>query len=135
MIDLDQRRKERGERDRTILLGGQEFLIRASVQPETMIAWEEMEVDTPPLEMLAIMDDLVGKLVEPSTPGDDPVARWAELRAREEDAISLEDIFSVIREATSITSGRPTVAPSLSSPGRESTKPSSTDGSPVAVAI
>lgn len=135
MIDLDQRRRERGERDRTILLGGQEFLIRSSVQPEVMIEWEEMEVDTPPLEMLAIMDGLIGRLVEPSSPGDDPVARWAELRSRSVDAISLEDMFSVIREATAITSGRPTVAPSPSSPGRENTSPSSTDGSPVAVAI
>lgn len=135
MIDLDERRRERKQSDRMILLGGQEFVIRASVQPETMIAWEELEADTPPLEMLAIMDDLIGRLVEPSAPGDDPVARWAELRARDEDAISLEDMFSVIREATAISSGRPTPAPSLSSPGRETTKPSSTDGSPVAVAI
>lgn len=131
MHDLDTPRKERKNSDRKVLIGGEEFLILASVRPEVLIEWEEIEPTASSEEYLRVVDELVVRLVEPTEDDPDPGARWMALRAREKDAISLGDMLRMVRTSVGIVSGRPTSPPLPSTAGAEGTPDSSTVTSPL----
>lgn len=134
MHDLDEARQARKAADRTIRIGGEEFLVRSSVRPEVLLDWESLPDDAPPVEGLAVVDALICQVLEPTEMDPDPAGRWVALRARQDDALTTGDIMRVVRTATAIVAGRPTVVPSPSTAGAESTEPSSTATSPLAVA-
>lgn len=131
MKDFDEARDERKSADRAFRFGGETFVMKATVRPEVMVGYESINTDTDALVALSIIDDMVISFIEG---GEDAERRYRAVRAREEDAISMDDLNALVEWLISEQTGRPTSAPSASSGGRTTTEDSSTDGPALAVA-
>lgn len=129
MKDFDEARAERTAADRTFKLGGEVFVMKAAVRPEVMVGYESMNPDTPALEALGIIDDMVVSFLE----GDTAEGRYRAIRARDDDPISMDDLNALVEWLVAEQTGRPTTAPSASTGGVAPTPDSSTAG-PVLVA-
>ncbi len=147
MKDFDKKRRERIARpvdDRSFVLGGETFVVRAAVRPDVLAMLDGIvdakfedtiengkpvrklvERGTPVGHDIAVMDNLVLELIEDT---DDGHARWSAVRARTDDPILMEDISDVMLWAIGVASGRdgedgrhPTGLPSASTDGRSPT--------------
>ena len=114
------------EADRTFVIGGETFTCRASVRPEVMFEIAEMDADTPSPQVFAIIDRLVLNMIEPV---NDAQNRWRALREREDDPLTINDLNGLVSWLVEQQAGRPTEAPSLSLPGRETNGTPSTASS------
>ena len=114
MIDLDLERAENAARDRRFKVCGEVFAIRASIRPEAVASYYELTVETPVLEALPLLDATVKAMIED---GDGEAGRrWDELRARDEDALSLADLWRVVAACFEALTARPTTGSNGSSP-------------------
>ena len=133
MQNFDIARQQRAEAaraaPRTFQIGGETFVRKASVRPEVLTAWEGVTPETPASETLTIVDDLIGEFLV-----GDGHSRWAALRERYDDPITLGDMMDVvawlIEEETSFPTTEP--SPSLDGSGTATTGGSSVGGSPSA---
>lgn len=130
-FDQDLGRTNRREADRMFQIGGETFTRKASVRPEVLTEFEDMDAGHPAADALRIIDDLIVELLEPH---DNAAARWHALREREEDALSAEDMQSLVEWLIGEMTGRPTSKPSSSTsspatlpPGTPSTAASPSD--------
>ncbi len=148
MKNFDDARRLRAKRpveDRTFMLGGQEFVVRARVRPEVLTPMdtiqdavrgpngEVVQRGTPIGQDIAVMDDVLVSLIEDT---DDAHARYRALRADEDDPIEIEDIRDVLMWAIGLVTGRdgedgrdPTGSASGSTPSAARTATRSMDGS------
>lgn len=128
MKDFDTARQERAQADRGFLIGGEQFIRRASVRPEATKPWEDVDLTTSHDATLAAIDETVTNMIEPGAKGE-AHKRWAKLREREDDAISLGDLLDLVQWLVQEQAARPTVPPSNSSDEPEDSGTSSTGGS------
>lgn len=132
MKDFDTKRKERSDRDRSFQIGGETFVRRTGLRPEVLLPWEKIGEDTPASEVLETIDLLVTDFIEP---GDDAVARYQALRARDDDPVTLEDLQELVEWLVSEQTGRPTGLPSGSTPSAPPPADGSTGDSSLPVAL
>lgn len=125
MQDFDVERSERTAVDRTFKIGGEVFVMKAAVRPETMIGYEAINEDTQPEDVLRIIDDLIVSFIEG---GEDAAQRYRDVRAREDDAVSMRDLNALTDWMIGRQTGRPPTPPSSSMGGAETTQDSSTAG-------
>jgi hypothetical protein len=121
MKNFDEQRSERlsrAEDERTFVIGGEPFLVRAAVRPEATEPWEDIEPGLSHGETLANCDQTILNLIEPA---GDAHERWRNLRAREDDPVTLQDMLELIPWMIGTAAGRPTEPPESSSDGRGST--------------
>lgn len=127
MKDFDEARKERAERDRSFKIGGETFVMKTGVRPEVLASYEEIDTDKPALEVIGLVDEVILGMMEN---GDGSHERYRDLRARENDPLSLEDLRDVVQWLIEEQTGRvPTQPLSPSGPGPERTRTRSTGGS------
>lgn len=134
-FDGDRRKREQQTRDeRAMILGGQTFYAKASVRPEILTAFTDIDDDTPMDEVLRITDETILALLEPV---DHTAERYAAVRENEEDVVTLGDLIEVAKWLVEVQTGRPIESPSVSgtSPatgtnGTDSTEPSSSPATP-----
>lgn len=139
-FDVEREAELRADvRDRTFKIGGETFAYKAAVRPDILSEWDQVrppalaadgktllrnedgsvvDAGTPSSEVLAIEDRLIGMFLAPVDEFDDPHARWAALRAREDDPIRGKDMLELIKWLVGEQVGRPTEAPSPSGDGR-----------------
>lgn len=153
MHDFDKARIERAERDkqtakeREFRIGGEKFTWRPGVRPEALsdlalikagkrdkegnllrdADGEIVDAGTPMNESIAIIDGIIVDMIESS---DDAHTRWRELRSRQDDPITLDDMQAVVQWLVEQQTGRtPTPPRSRSGSGRGGTGTRSTVGS------
>lgn len=103
-------------KDREFTVGGQKFRWR-DVRPEVLTSFEPSENgDGDPNGAWRLMDDQILLFLEP-----DAHERWKELRARDEDAVTIAQLNAILLWLMEEQTGRPTVQPSPSAPGRGQT--------------
>lgn len=127
MKNLDEKRLERVKRDRSFTIGGQEFERKVGVRPEDILRWNEAtggEVVPTEAEWIEIYDETVLALL---APGQED--KWREVRAIDDNPLTVHDLLELIAYLLSEATGRPTGPSSDSSDGRDSTGTTSTDGS------
>lgn len=129
MKNFDEARAARTAEDRTFQIGGEEFTMKASVRPEALADYERLGTDTEAEAALAVIDAMVVSFIEGGKLAE---ARYRKVRAREEDAISMEDLSSLVEWLIEEQTRRPTSASSASSDGRKPTADSLTDGAALA---
>ena len=96
--------------DRTFRIGGETFVRKATVRPEALLGWDGITPESKSTETLKVVDQLISDFVtEP--------AKWRELRQREEDPVSLQDMMKIVEWLIAGVTGFPTTAPSPSGPG------------------
>jgi hypothetical protein len=85
------------------------------------------------ITQLEALDTTIIGMIEPD---DDAHARYRALRANEDDPLEVEDLMEVVKWCSAEDTGRPTMQPSVSTPGPVSTGTPSTDvsSSPVPAA-
>lgn len=130
MKNFDEERKVREEEtreEREFVLGGETFYAKASVRPEIMLAFEQINKETPPSEVLAIADQLVTDMLDPENESHD---RYRALR--QTDAVDMATLLEICNWLIEAVTGRPTEQPAVSSPlpaTPESGTPSTDDSS------
>ena len=103
--------------DRSFEVGGETFIRRATIRPETALSYAALfQGELTPEESLKASDDGILALIE--SEGHD---RWLALRQREDDAIDNKTIQKVLNWLIAEAAGRPTEAPASSGNGRETT--------------
>jgi hypothetical protein len=119
MKDFDQERAIRtapSEDERTFVLAGESFTIRASVRADTLAHASDVTADSKVSDDVAAFDALIeGFLEEHDRP------RYRLLRARETDPVTFDDLMEVAAWMVSVNSGRPTQQASPSTAGPERT--------------
>lgn len=122
MKDFDTARNERLERERGFRIGGHDFVYRASVAPEALLAWD----DRGDLEGQAFLDVIDETVIAFLEPGQDE--KWREARsAASENPLNISDIIEVIQWLFEEQVGRPTGRSS------ESTNGGGASGTPLTV--
>lgn len=124
--NFDEKRSQRPARtveERTFTIGGVSLVQRdpRDVKPEALTPYEQITKESPLSTDLGAMDAIVVALLEP-----DSQQAWKELRARDKDVITPEDITDVLQYLIEQVTGRPTGQPSASGPGANGTEASST---------
>lgn len=138
MKNFDTARAARGIRpaaERTFVLGGETFVIRARVPANVMTQLDAISGGgVSPGEVLGIVSSVVTDMVEP--PGGDT---WEQLVARggDDDPLTLADVIDVVQWLIENETSIPTLEPSPSGDGSQSPAPGapSTDGSPSPASI
>lgn len=116
MKDFDTARAERLNRERVFRIGGRDFTYRASVAPESLLAWDQRE-EKDGQEFLDVIDETVIAFLEP---GQEEA--WSQVRAADvENPLNISDIVDVIQWLFGEQSGRPTGPPSESTNGHAAT--------------
>jgi hypothetical protein len=145
MHDFDTARKQRAARDaktaasRTFQIGGEKFTWAPSARPEALTVLttirpgkrdntgayildaddEPVDRGTPLHESVAIIDSIITDLIEDK---DNAHERWASLRTRTNDPITLEDMQELVQWLISQVANRtPTQPSSQSTRGRTPT--------------
>jgi hypothetical protein len=118
-FDGDRRKREQQSRDeRAMILGGETFYAKASVKPEVLTQFSDINDDTPMKEVLRITDDTILALLENV---DHTEERYRAVRASEDDIVTLADLLEVAKWLVEVQTGRPTELPSASSGSPETT--------------
>lgn len=127
--DFDAERRERDRTDRrpTFRLGGTVFTMRTSVKPEVIAAAEEIDEAMSTRETLATLDDVVTAFIDPKGGAH---KKYREIRAREDDPVTFQDIGELVRWLVEQYANRPTAPSSSSAAGRKRTGTTSTASSP-----
>ncbi len=128
MKDFDLARSERALADRGFQIGGEKFVRRASVRPEATKPWEDVNLETSHEATLAAIDETVTNMIEPGA-RKEAHKRWALLRERDDDAISLGDLLDLVQWLISEQAARPTLPPSSFSDEPAASGTGSTGGS------
>lgn len=133
MKDFDAERRSWSVADRTFILGGETFVARERLRPETLAEFEAETVLLPDEErtlhrLLAATDQAFLAMVEG---GDDESAgsartRYLALRADPEAPVDLDLLGEVTRWLFEQHTGRPTEPSSPSGTGRDGTSTTST---------
>lgn len=123
--DFDELRAERDKRDRTFRIGGEDFLHKATVAPEVILAWNEaISGEKPEMterQWLDLYDETTLTLLE-----DGQEEKWARVRdPRAEKPLALGDLRALLTWLISQTTRLPTGEESASSSGSATTAPSS----------
>lgn len=129
MRDFDQQRRERaefGRDDRTFVLGGETFVVKASIRPEALAEYENLKADDGAGKALEVIDDLVVSFLEPA---DDAEARYRHVRTVEDNPISLGDLEALVEWLVETQTKRPTGQPGSSSASPGHTGNTSTENS------
>lgn len=126
MKDFDIQRQERKDADRDFHIGGETFTLKTGVRPEVIAKYEEITGDTPATAVIAAFDTMIIDMIEPD---DDAAKRWRDLREREDDPLTLDDIGELVKWAMGEMAGRPTQQSSPSPAGRGRTGTTSTGAS------
>jgi hypothetical protein len=100
--------------DLEFTIGGEKFLMRL-VRPEVIASWEDEETPEKSVDALVYTDSKI-KLFLDQTNGASE--RWDELRAREENPVSLGQMNEILRWMVEVQSGYPTPQPAPSAAGR-----------------
>lgn len=135
MKNFDEVRRERIDRDREFIIGGETFAYRAGVRPEVIVPWYQLqsgeslrgENALTQEEQLKVMDDTVIAFLE-----DGYEEKWRAVRARTETPVTLKDMDSLIEWLIEEGTGRPTeqLSDSGSGSGSQETTTTSTVSSP-----
>lgn len=120
------------ESDLEFVLGGETFRMKY-VRPEVLAEWEdeeEPETETA-AERIERVDNRIIGFLDSSSNGDgkDSVTRYRELRAREENPVSLGQLRAVVVWMMETQTARPTEQPSALAGGRGKTAATSRAGS------
>lgn len=118
MKDFDQEKKDRAEAtraDREFMLGGQRFYAEASVRPEVMLEFEQIESETPPSEVLRIVDGTIVAMIEDSPDASGVGGHERYLALRKTSAIGMDDLLALANWLVGAATGRPTEQPVVSS--------------------
>lgn len=103
MKDFDVARNERLTRERSFRIAGETFTYRASVSPESLLAWDQRH-DKVGEEFLAVVDETVTAFLEP---GQDE--KWQHIRQLGGDnPVNIQDIVDLIAWLFEEQVGRPT---------------------------
>ena len=136
MKDFDRDRAARAvlpAKDRSFKLGGEVF-IRRAVVPAWVMGILDGLATAPPGQTLEAIDELIDEMCE-----EPAREKWAALRARgrDEDPLTLGDVFAVVEWLIAEETAIPTSAPSVSGDGSPTiaTGAASTDVSPSPVLI
>jgi hypothetical protein len=106
--NFDEKRAARAAQDRDFTIGGESFRVRASVRPEALAAYDDLDPAAPVREVLKIVDELLLAMIEDTEDGH---ARYRALRERDEDAVSVEDLQELAKWVIEVQTGRPTESP------------------------
>lgn len=92
MHDFDQERSELYvDQEREFKIAGQTFSLRQSVRPEVIAIWEELPPDAGSSLVYSTLDRLIKEFLV----DDGSRERWDEVRAQEEDPITVRDLWQV----------------------------------------
>ena len=131
MKDFDEARRARAERDRSFKLGGETFVMKTGVRPETLTEYSNLQADAPAEEALKVIDDLIVSLIEDT---DDAAERYRAVRANDNDPVTLEDLQALVEwlveEQTNRRPTRP-LSPSSSDSVRTGIPSTDVSSSPV----
>ena len=107
--------------DRELTVGGEQFHWR-DVRPEVLTSFEPSEVDGDENAAWRLMDDQILLFL-----AADEHDKWRALRAREENPVTIQQLNAILLWLMEQQTGRPTVTPSPSAPGRGRTAATSKD--------
>lgn len=124
-FDSSRKARQKTEEERTFALGGHTFVAKKGVHPSALAAYDGIGDDTGVGETLEIVDDLILAMVEDR---DGAHGRYLDLRADQDDPLTIEDLLELVKWLVEIQTGRPTGQPGDSSPGLTSTPTPSTAG-------
>lgn len=117
--DFDQLHK----RDLDFVIGGEKFTMKF-VTPEVIASFDYMEVeaeeaddDDPRPLSLRVLDKRILLFIEPGE-NEENHKRWRELRARQENPVSMLQLNALADWLIETQTGRPTIKPSPSGAGR-----------------
>lgn len=110
--------------DLEFVVGGETFKMKY-VRPEVLAAWEDEETSEKSEGALKQMDARI-KLFLDGTNGAHK--RWDDIRARDDNPVSMGQINDILLWMVEVQSGRPTIQPSPSVIGRGKTVASSKVG-------
>ena len=118
MKDFDEQRREWLEERRklgnTFVIGGETFAFRVVVRPDHFFAYDNLVGRTVPMgELLELIDNVIVDLLE----GEDAASRWAALRERRDDPITLADMNELMSWLIEQVTGRPPSQPESSQAG------------------
>ena len=130
-FDEGRRSRQRSQEERTFVLGGEQFVVRRTIRPDDVAAFDQLGAlgPNPPItEVMQLIDELFKTLIER---GDDSHARYDRIRAVDEgeDVIDTETLREVVEWMIEVATGRPIPKPSDSTPGGSPPATSSTGGS------
>jgi hypothetical protein len=110
-------------KDRELTVGGETFHWR-DVRPEVLTSFEPSENgDGDENAAWRLMDDQILLFL-----AKDEQDKWRELRARQENPVTIAQLNAILLWLMEQQTGRPTVTPSPSAPGRGRTAATSKDG-------
>lgn len=121
MKDFDEvraQRQVRPEEERSFKLGGEQFTIRDSVRADTLAAGARVTDKSSVAEDVDAMDELILGFLDEADH-----ERYLELRRRERDPVTFYDLVDVAQWMVQVNTGRPTVQPSPSGAGEQTTPP------------
>lgn len=98
--------------DRELTVGGVTFHWR-DVRPEVLTSFEPTEGDSDENAAWRLMDDQILLFL-----AADEQDKWRELRARQENPVTIAQLNAILLWLMEQQTGRPTVTPSPSAPGR-----------------
>lgn len=120
MKDFDAVRTARigSDEERSFKILGEVFIAKASVKPEVLTKYENLEEAEGAQTTLEIIDELVLSMIQDGAEGEEAEARYRAIRAREDDPIALADLQNIVEWLVERQTGRPTGKPGNSSAGR-----------------
>ena len=128
MRNFDEERvgRQKPAAERTFQLGGETFMVKAAVKPESLSGFDELQAlgDDPAItDAMAKIDDIIlALLVNPR----EAEPRYRAVRDNEEDAIDAETLRNLMEWAVEIATGTPIQRPSVSTPSPAQTGNGST---------
>lgn len=126
----EERQPVRPVEERQFVLRGVTLTVRPRLRPEAMATLEDAGDHVSSLTVLAEVDKGMRMLLVPEDHD-----KWEAIRQNDDDPVSLDEMMAVTAWVIEVESGRPTMAPSASTDGRDSTSGSSTAPSPSREAI
>jgi hypothetical protein len=127
----DHRAKRLNKAQRTFQIGGEQFVAKASVRPEALAEWDDLDPENASTaEIMRVSDNTILALIEPGEDGE-AHDRFRQIRLREgDDALNLSDCTMLLKWLIEVQSGgRPTEPQSGSTQSPSGTGASSTDAS------
>lgn len=117
-FDTSRKARKRTHEERTFVLGGEEFVAKASLHPSAMAGYDSIDEDTKVNDVLDIVDELILESIEDT---DNAHARYRVVRENRDDPVTVEDLTDLTKWLVEIQTGRPTGPPSVSEPTPPST--------------
>lgn len=112
MKNFDEDRVALSEADRQFQIRGEVFTRRESIRPEVVADFEDLEPKSGAHHTLQVIDAMITGFIE-----DEGHQRYADLRQRAGDPVTLDDLIKVAQWLVAENAGRPTGSPSGSSAG------------------